>query len=70
MVFIINGILSIYDDLLLCKTIYLFIKMLVPCYRGVMELIGILIGHLAFFLLFKYPQEFGGPAILTPPDFM
>ncbi|KAJ8710073.1 hypothetical protein PYW07_009439 [Mythimna separata] len=37
---------------------------------GVMELIGILIGHLAFFLLFKYPQEFGGPALLTPPNFI
>ncbi|CAB3229734.1 unnamed protein product [Arctia plantaginis] len=37
---------------------------------GVMELLGILIGHLAFFLLFKYPQEFGGPALLTPPQFL
>ncbi|XP_068624880.1 derlin-1 [Battus philenor] len=37
---------------------------------GMMELIGILIGHLSFFLLFKYPQEFGGPALLTPPEFL
>ncbi|GBP62674.1 Derlin-1 [Eumeta japonica] len=37
---------------------------------GMMELLGILIGHLAFFLLFKYPQEFGGPALLTPPPFL
>ncbi|CAK1543462.1 unnamed protein product [Leptosia nina] len=37
---------------------------------GVTELIGILVGHLAFFLLFKYPQEFGGPALLTPPMFL
>ncbi|XP_073962363.1 derlin 1 [Choristoneura fumiferana] len=37
---------------------------------GLMEFIGILVGHLAFFLLFKYPQEFGGPALLTPPSFL
>ncbi|XP_013138262.1 PREDICTED: derlin-1 [Papilio polytes] len=37
---------------------------------GMMELLGILIGHVAFFLLFKYPQEFGGPALLTPPAFL
>ncbi|KAI5641267.1 der1-like family domain-containing protein [Phthorimaea operculella] len=37
---------------------------------GVMELLGILIGHLSFFLVFKYPQEFGGPALLTPPLFL
>ncbi|XP_028176885.1 derlin-1 [Ostrinia nubilalis] len=37
---------------------------------GAMELVGILIGHLSFFLQFKYPQEFGGPAILTPPAFL
>ncbi|XP_063387859.1 derlin-1-like [Cydia fagiglandana] len=34
---------------------------------GVEEFLGILVGHLAFFLIFKYPQEFGGPALLTPP---
>ncbi|XP_045505338.1 derlin-1 [Colias croceus] len=37
---------------------------------GAMELIGILIGHLSFFLLFKYPQEFGGPSLLSPPAFL
>ncbi|XP_023952938.2 derlin-1 [Bicyclus anynana] len=37
---------------------------------GVMELLGIMVGHLSFFLLFKYPQEFGGPAYLTPPAFI
>lgn len=34
---------------------------------GILELIGIMVGHLSFFLLFKYPQEFGGRTILTPP---
>ncbi|XP_063369840.1 derlin-1-like [Cydia amplana] len=34
---------------------------------GIAEFIGILVGHLAFFLLFKYPQEFGGPTLLAPP---
>ncbi|CAB0034493.1 unnamed protein product [Trichogramma brassicae] len=31
------------------------------------ELIGILCGHLYFFLKFKYPQEFGGPSLLNTP---
>ncbi|CAG9765980.1 unnamed protein product [Ceutorhynchus assimilis] len=37
---------------------------------GVMELIGILIGHLYFFLAFKYPQELGGPSLLATPGFL
>ncbi|KAF4521297.1 hypothetical protein B566_EDAN002301 [Ephemera danica] len=37
---------------------------------GVLELVGILVGHLYFFLMFKYPQEFGGPALLTTPAFL
>lgn len=44
--------------------------MFIIFYSGMMELLGILIGHVAFFLLFKYPQEFGGPALLTPPAFL
>ena len=35
---------------------------------GVMELIGILIGHLYFFLMFKYPQDFGGASLLKTPQ--
>jgi len=37
---------------------------------GVMELIGILIGHLYFFLVYKYPLELGGPALLATPGFL
>ena len=37
---------------------------------GIMELIGILIGHLYFFLMFKYPQDFGGPSLLATPQFL
>ncbi|KAJ8964145.1 hypothetical protein NQ317_017349 [Molorchus minor] len=37
---------------------------------GVMELFGILIGHLYFFLMFKYPQELGGPSFLQTPGFL
>lgn len=37
---------------------------------GVMELIGIFVGHLYFFLTFKYPQEMGGPALLSTPSFL
>lgn len=35
-----------------------------------MELLGILIGHLYFFLAFKYPQELGGPSLLATPGFL
>ena len=34
---------------------------------GLEELVGILGGHLYFFLKFKYPQEFGGPNLLSTP---
>nr|XP_033325448.1 derlin-1 [Megalopta genalis] len=34
---------------------------------GMMELFGILVGHLYVFLKFKYPQEFGGPQLLNTP---
>lgn len=37
---------------------------------GVMELFGILIGHLYFFLMFKYPQELAGPSLLQTPSFL
>ncbi|KAL1514344.1 hypothetical protein ABEB36_003617 [Hypothenemus hampei] len=37
---------------------------------GLMELIGIIIGHLYFFLAFKYPQELGGPSLLATPEFL
>ena len=38
--------------------------------RGEEELSGILIGHMYFFLMFKYPQDFGGPSLLSTPDFL
>jgi derlin-1 len=34
---------------------------------GLEELVGIFTGHLYFFLKFKYPQEFGGPNLLSTP---
>ncbi|KAJ9587886.1 hypothetical protein L9F63_018667 [Diploptera punctata] len=37
---------------------------------GIMELVGILVGHLYFFLMFKYPQEFGGPALIGTPSIL
>lgn len=37
---------------------------------GMMELIGILVGHLYFFLKFKYPQEYDGPELLQTPRFI
>ncbi|XP_067652128.1 derlin-1-like [Haliotis asinina] len=37
---------------------------------GMLELIGIIVGHLYFFLMFKYPQDFGGARLLSVPQFL
>lgn len=37
---------------------------------GILEIIGILVGHLYFFLMFKYPRDFGGPALLQTPSIL
>lgn len=39
-------------------------------FRGMMELMGIIIGHLYFFLTIKYPQDFGGATLLHTPEFL
>lgn len=36
----------------------------------VYAIVGILVGHLYFFLKFTYPQELGGRAFLETPSFM
>lgn len=48
----------------------LFVTDLVLFRDGVPDLIGILAGHLYFFLMFKYPQEMGGPALISTPSFL
>jgi len=48
----------------------LFAFKLVISGGGLMELIGILVGHLYFFLMFKYPQDFGGASLLSTPQFL
>ncbi|KAK7505872.1 hypothetical protein BaRGS_00003143 [Batillaria attramentaria] len=37
---------------------------------GMMELFGIVVGHLYFFLMFKYPQDFGGARLLSVPSIL
>ncbi|CAG7817062.1 unnamed protein product [Allacma fusca] len=37
---------------------------------GMSELIGILVGHLYFFLKFQYPQQYGGPPLLGTPSIL
>ncbi|KAK3610374.1 hypothetical protein CHS0354_008650 [Potamilus streckersoni] len=37
---------------------------------GLSELIGIIVGHLYFFLMFKYPQDFGGVRLLNAPQIL
>lgn len=33
-------------------------------------LLGIVVGHLYFFIMFKYPQDFGGSRLLSTPQFL
>ncbi|VDN49620.1 unnamed protein product [Gongylonema pulchrum] len=37
---------------------------------GMNELIGILVGHTYYFLMFKYPQDFGGRQFLRTPQIL
>lgn len=37
---------------------------------GTMEFVGIVVGHLYFFLAMQYPQEFGGPMWLNTPQIL
>jgi derlin-1 len=37
---------------------------------GFIELLGIAIGHVYFFLMFKYPQDFGGAQLLQTPEIL
>lgn len=39
-------------------------------YRVINELIGNLVGHLYFFLMFKYPMDLGGRNFLSTPQFL
>lgn len=38
--------------------------------RFVNELTGNLVGHLYFFLMFKYPMDLGGRAFLSTPEIL
>ncbi|CAH1269667.1 derlin-1-like [Branchiostoma lanceolatum] len=37
---------------------------------GWTDLLGIFVGHLYFFLMFKYPQDFGGRSFLSTPEIL
>ena len=47
-----------------------FFVMLDHLSRMVNELVGNLVGHLYFFLMFKYPMDLGGRAFLNVPEFL
>jgi derlin-1 len=34
------------------------------------ELAGVAVGHLYFFLMFKYPQDFNGVQLLKTPEIL
>lgn len=40
------------------------------CFSGFEELLGILVGHLYYFLTITYPQERGGSALIQTPQFL
>lgn len=43
---------------------------LIAFFRGLQELVGIIVGHVYFFLMFKYPQEMGGPQLIQTPQIL
>ncbi|XP_077283818.1 derlin 1 [Arctopsyche grandis] len=48
----------------------LFAFNLVMSGGGIMELVGIGVGHAYYFLMFEYPQNIGGPSLVKTPDFL
>ena len=42
----------------------------VSIYSGMNELIGILVGHLYYFLKYRYPEEYGGRELIHTPEFL
>lgn len=48
-----------------CETVLFLLP-----YRVINELIGNLVGHLYFFLMFKYPMDLGGRNFLSTPQFL
>jgi derlin-1 len=37
---------------------------------GLYEIIGILVGHMYYFVMYKYPQDYGGPALIQTPSIL
>lgn len=37
---------------------------------GFAEILGIIVGHLYFFLMYKYPVDFGGRQWISTPSFL
>lgn len=46
------------------------VTIIVSLFSVVNELIGNLVGHLYFFLMFKYPMDLGGRSFLSTPQFL
>lgn len=43
---------------------------LILLFSGLQELVGIIVGHTYFFLMYKYPQEMGGPQLIQTPQIL
>eukprot|EP00116_Pleurobrachia_bachei_P008518 sb/3468780/ len=66
----------------LCPVAYRVVKILtvlptwipfpnqLTCFSGMMELIGIFVGHIFFFLKYKYPIDYGGASFLNTPQIL
>jgi len=48
----------------------LFLFNMVISGGGTQELIGIIVGHIYFFLKFQYPQQYGGASLISTPQFL
>ena len=47
-----------------------FLHLIAYHYSGLNEIIGIVVGHAYFFVMFKYPQDLGGAVLLRTPQFL
>eukprot|EP00795_Rhopilema_esculentum_P001779 gene1779-16266_t len=70
---------TLWDSVGLCGTLWdsaMYLPWVLAAFNmilgqgGVMEIIGIFVGHLYFFLAFKYPQDFGGMQFIKTPEIL
>lgn len=43
---------------------------ILPIYSGLVELIGIIVGHLYYFIQYQYPEQYDGQVLLKTPQIL